>query len=93
LCNCGSAKNKCVVVGPKSNPRLLPKKRLEEGNGVSKEERKEAEQEKFNNIPKMVLENGMVQRMVERVHEIQDAEDAEREERDAVGDQGGGCNV
>jgi hypothetical protein len=28
----------------------------------------------------------LVQRMVERVHEIQDAEDAEREERDVVGD-------
>jgi hypothetical protein len=53
---------------------------------VSKEERKEAEQEKFNDIPKMVLQNGMVQRMVERVPEIQDAEDAEREERDVVGD-------
>jgi hypothetical protein len=69
--------------------QLLPKKRLEGGNGVSKEERKEAEQEKFNDIPKMVLQNGMVQRMVERVHEIQDAEDAEREKLDAVGDQGG----
>jgi hypothetical protein len=26
----------------------------------------------------MLLQNGMVQRMVERVHEIQDAEDDER---------------
>jgi hypothetical protein len=52
----------------------------------SKEERKEAEQEKFNDIPKMFLQNGMVQRMVERVLEIEDAEDAEREERDIVQD-------
>jgi hypothetical protein len=44
----------------KSKPRLLPKKRLEEGNGVSKEERKEAEQEQFEKIPKEVLRNGMV---------------------------------
>jgi hypothetical protein len=73
-------------VGPKSKPRLLPKKRLEEGNRVSKEERKEAEQEKLNDIPKMLLKNGMVQRMVERVHKIQDAEDAEQEERDVVRD-------
>jgi hypothetical protein len=35
----------------------------------------------------------LVQRMVERVHEIQDAEDAEQGERDAVGDRGGGCSV
>jgi hypothetical protein len=41
-----------TVVGPKSKPSLLPKKRLEEGNRVSKEERKEAEQDKFNNISK-----------------------------------------
>jgi hypothetical protein len=41
-----------TVVGPKSKPRLLPKKRLEEGNRLSKEERKEAEQDKFNYIPK-----------------------------------------
>ena len=60
---------------------------------MSKEERKEAEQEKFNNIPKKVLQNGMVQRMVERVHEIQDAEEAEQGERDAVRGQGGGCSV
>jgi hypothetical protein len=73
-----------TVVGPKSRPRLLPKKRLEEGNRMIKEERKEAEQEKFNDIFKMVLQNGMVQRVVERVHKIQDAEDAEREERDVV---------
>jgi hypothetical protein len=81
--------------GEQSSPQnwLLPKKRLEEGNRVSKEERKEAEQEKFNNIQKKVLQNGMVQRMVERVHEIQDAEEAEQEERDAVGDRGGGCSV
>jgi hypothetical protein len=77
-----------TVVGPKSKPRLKPKKILEEGKGVSKEERKEAEQEKFNNFPKKVLQNGMAQRMVERVHKIQDAEDAEQEERDAAGDQG-----
>jgi hypothetical protein len=44
------------------------------GNGVSKEERKEAEQEKCDNIPKKALQNGLVQRMFERVHEIQDAE-------------------
>jgi hypothetical protein len=67
-----------TVVGPKSKPRLLPKRRLEEGNRMSKEERKEAEQDKFDKIPKKVLRNGMVQRMVERVHEIQDAEDAEQ---------------
>jgi hypothetical protein len=42
---------------------------------MSKEERKEAEQEKFNNIPEKVLQNGRDQSMVERVHEIQDAED------------------
>jgi hypothetical protein len=65
---------------------LVIHKGIEKGNGVSKEERKEAEREKVNDIPKMVLHNGMVQRMVERVHKIQDAEDAEREERDAVGD-------
>jgi hypothetical protein len=35
---------------------------------VSKEERKEAELEKFDKIPKKALQNGMVQRMVERVH-------------------------
>jgi hypothetical protein len=64
----------CTVVGPNSKPRLLPKKRLEEGNRVSKEERKEAEQEKFDKIPKKALQNGMVQKMAERVHEIQDAE-------------------
>jgi hypothetical protein len=40
---------------------MLPKKRHEEGNRMSKEERKEAEQEKFNNIPEKVLQNGMVQ--------------------------------
>jgi hypothetical protein len=51
---------------------------LEEENRMSKEERKEAEQEKFDKIPKKVLRNGMVQRMVKRVHEIQDAEDAEQ---------------
>jgi hypothetical protein len=45
-----------------------------ERNGLSKEERKEAEQEKFDKIPKKALQNGMVQRMVERVHEIQDVE-------------------
>jgi hypothetical protein len=60
-------------VGPKSKPRLLPTKRVEEGNRVSKEERKEAEQEKFDKIPKKVLQNGMVQGMVERVHKNQDA--------------------
>jgi hypothetical protein len=38
------------------------KKRLEEGNRVSKEERKEAEQEKNFKIPKTVWQNGMVQR-------------------------------
>jgi hypothetical protein len=37
-------------------------------------ERKEAEQDRFDKIPKLVLQNGMVQRMVERVYEIQDAE-------------------
>jgi hypothetical protein len=57
------------------NGLLLVQKKLEEGNRMSKEERKEAEQEKFNNIPEKVLQNDMVQRMVERVHEIQDAED------------------
>jgi DnaJ-domain-containing protein 1 len=62
-----------TVVGPKSKHWLLLKKRLEEGNRVSKEERKEAEQEKFDKIPKKVLQNGMVQRLVKRVHEIQDA--------------------
>jgi hypothetical protein len=67
-----------TVVGPKSKPRLLPKRRLEEGNRMSRDERKEAEQEKFDKISKKVLRNGMVQRMVERVHEIQDAEDAEQ---------------
>jgi hypothetical protein len=41
---------------------------------MSKEERKGAEREKFNSIPGKVLQNGMVQRMVEMVHEIQDAE-------------------
>jgi hypothetical protein len=82
-----------TVVGPKSKPRLLPKKRLEERNRVSKEERKEAEQEKCNNIPKKVLQNGVAQMMVERIHEIQDAAEAEQEERDAVRDRGGGCNV
>jgi hypothetical protein len=41
---------------------------------------------KFNNILKKVLQNGMVQRMVERVQETQDAEDAEQEEREAVRD-------
>jgi hypothetical protein len=50
----------------------LPKKRLEEWNRVSKEERKKAEQNKFDKIPQMVLQNGMFQRMVKRVHEIQD---------------------
>jgi hypothetical protein len=64
----------CSLSYIKSKPRLLPKKRLEEGNRVSKEERKETEQEKFNKIPKKAMQNGMVQRMVERVHEIQDAE-------------------
>jgi hypothetical protein len=29
----------------------------------------------MNNIPEKVLQIGMVQRMVERVHRIQDAED------------------
>jgi hypothetical protein len=62
------------TIGTESKPRLLPKKRLEEMNRVSKEERKEAEQDNFDKIPKKVLHNGMVQRMVERVHEIQDAE-------------------
>jgi hypothetical protein len=52
----------------------LPKKRLEEWNIVSKEERKEAEQDKFDKIPQKVLQNGMVQRMVKKVHKIQDAE-------------------
>jgi hypothetical protein len=37
-------------------------------------ESKKAEREKFDKIPKKALQNGMVQRMVERVHEIQDAE-------------------
>jgi hypothetical protein len=64
---------KWTVVGLKSKHRLLPKKRLEEGIRVSKEERKEAEQEKFDKIKK-VLQNSMVQRLVERVHEIKDAE-------------------
>jgi hypothetical protein len=45
---------------------------------MSKKERKEAEQDKFDKIPKKVLRKGMVQRMVEWVHEIQDAEDAEQ---------------
>jgi hypothetical protein len=49
--------------------RLLPRKRREEGNRVSKEERKEAELEKFDKIPKKALQNGMVQRMVERVQQ------------------------
>jgi hypothetical protein len=31
-------------------------------------------QDKFDKIPKKVLQNGMVQRMVEREQEIQDAE-------------------
>jgi hypothetical protein len=31
-----------TVVGPKSKPRLLPKKRLENGKRVSKEENREA---------------------------------------------------
>jgi hypothetical protein len=53
---------------------------------MGKEERKVAEQDKFNNIPKKVLQNGMVQRMVEWVQEIQDAEKAEQGEHDAVGD-------
>jgi hypothetical protein len=52
---------------------VIPRKRLEEGNRVSKEERKEAELEKFDKIPKKALQNGMFQRMVERVHEILDA--------------------
>jgi hypothetical protein len=46
---------------------------------VSKEERKEGEQEKLNKFPKKVLQNGMVRRKVERVHEIQDAEVAEQD--------------
>jgi hypothetical protein len=33
-----------------------------------------SELEKFDKIPKKVLQNGMVQSMLERVHEIQDAE-------------------
>jgi hypothetical protein len=36
-----------TVVSPKSKHWLIPKKRLEEGNRVSKEERKEAEDEKL----------------------------------------------
>jgi hypothetical protein len=63
-----------TVAGPKSKPRLFPKKRLEEGNRVSKEERKETEQDKFDKILEKVLQHGMVHRMVERVHKIQDAE-------------------
>jgi hypothetical protein len=62
-----------TVIGPKSKPMLLPKKRLDKGIRVSKEVRKEAEQDYFDKIPKKVLQNGMVQKMVQRVHKIQDA--------------------
>jgi hypothetical protein len=37
-----------TVVGPKSKPKLLQKKRLGEGNSVSKEKRREAEQDKVD---------------------------------------------
>jgi hypothetical protein len=70
-----------------------PDRKVGKISAVRQEPYKKAEQEKFNNIPKKVLQNAMVQKMVERVHVIQDAEEAGQEERDAVGDRGGGCNV
>jgi hypothetical protein len=39
------------VVGAKYKPMLLPRRKLEEGKRLSKEERREAEKEKLANIP------------------------------------------
>jgi hypothetical protein len=81
-----------TVVGPKSQPRLLLKRRLDEGKRTSRVERKELEKKKLAEVPPTALQNNLVMRAANRAQEIQDAEDAEREERDAVGD-GVGCNV
>jgi hypothetical protein len=50
----------------KSKPRLLPKRKLEEGESLmSKEEKIEAKQVKIAMIPQKALQNDMVQKMAE----------------------------
>jgi hypothetical protein len=74
-----------TVVGPKSQPRLLLKRRLDEGKRTSRVERKELEKKKLAEVPPTALQNNLVMMAAKRAREIQDAEDAEREEHDAVG--------
>jgi hypothetical protein len=54
------------VVGPKSKPRLLLKRKQERGWA-----RREAEQEKFANVPEKALQNSMVQKMDARAYKIE----------------------
>jgi hypothetical protein len=67
----GISVNSVTVVGPKSKPRLLPKSKLEEGKSLSKEERREAEQEKLANIPEKAQQNYLVQKMAARAYQIE----------------------
>ena len=74
-----------TVVGPKSQPRLLLKRRLDEGKRTSRVERKELEKKKLAEVHRTALQDNLVMMAAKRAQEIQDAEDAEREERDGVG--------
>jgi hypothetical protein len=86
-----------TVVGPKSQPMLLLKRRLDKGKRTSRVERKELEKKKLAEVPLTALQNNLDMMASKRAQDIQDVEDAEREERDAVGDWGKGvggcCNV
>jgi hypothetical protein len=77
-------------VGTKSQPRLLLKRRLDEGKRTSRVERKELEKKKLAEVTPTALQKNLVMMAAKRAQEIQDAEDAEREERDAVRDPVGG---
>jgi hypothetical protein len=60
------------VVGPKSQPRLLFKRRLDEGKRTSKVERKESEKKKLAEVPPSALQNNLVMMAAKRAQEIQE---------------------
>jgi hypothetical protein len=59
-----------IVAGPKSQPRLLLKRRLEEGEKTSKVERKESEKKKLAEVSPGALQNNLVMMAAKRAQEI-----------------------
>jgi hypothetical protein len=60
------------VVGPKSQPRLLLKRRIDKGKRTSKVERKESEKKKLAEGPPTALQNNLVMMAAKRAQSIQE---------------------